>query len=213
MSKTSRQAIASTATTPIDFKVDPKTGVGYISQRKAAELCGVSQQSIQQFCLSEKINVNQGLTDETLFLLVTHYALDSKRANPTAKGTLRSFAYAGARAYIYYHAGVQVHTSTNNKLHEPCVPVRWLAQQLGRSRSSVDRTINVSIRRLKDYAVSQEVAYVQAERCVSPALILCCMFTGKQMQAARGWLLTLAETDTLPAPEVMLQLTSPLLPT
>ena len=108
---------AKTVTT-IDFKVDPKTGVGYISQRKAAELCGVSQQAIHKFWLSENVDVNQGLTDENLFLVVAHYALDSKQANHTARQTLRAFAYAGARAFIYYHAGVQL-PSNNSKKESP----------------------------------------------------------------------------------------------
>ena len=127
-----------------------------------------------------------------------------------------AMSYGGLKAmklrmrFLASFAELEAAAPQQNKLHEPCVPVRWLAQQLGRSRSSVDRTINVSIKRLREYAVSTEVQYVNGERCLSPALIICCMFTGTKMQAARGWLLTLAETDKLPAPEVLLQLTSPL---
>ena len=204
---------AKTVTT-IDFKVDPKTGVGYISRAKLAELLGVSHTAINHHIRSfhPKLESNQPLTDEIFAQVSGYYSFDAGRyCTKEAKLVAKALLQAGARAFIYYHAGVQLPSSTsNNKLHDPCVPVRWLAQQLGRSRSSVDRTINVSIRRLRDYAVSQEVNYVNGERCVSPALVLCCMFTGTKMQAARGWLLTLAETDTLPAPEVLLQLTSPI---
>lgn len=195
---------------PIDFKVDTTTGVAYISQRKAAELCGVSQQAVSAFCLSDNIDTKHGLTDEILFLLVIHYALDSKRTNTTARATLKAFAYAGARAYIYTQVGYSPSPQAKpNKLHEPCVPVRWLCQQLGRSRSSVDRTLNVSIHRMRSFGLSAEVAYINAERCVSPALIICSMFTGKEMQRIRAWLLDIAETDALPDAHTLMQLTHP----
>ena len=210
MSKTSRQSIAPSANTQIDFKVDPKTGVGNNSQRKTAELLGIPRSTLNDWVRknSDALNTNEvnHLDDKTFIKAVI---FGRSKGSQKAELVNNQLLEAGARAYIYYHAGVQVQT-TSNKLHEPCVPIRWLAQQLGRSRSSVDRTINVSIKRLREYVVSTEVQYVSGERCVSPALILCCMFTGKQMQAARGWLLTLAETDALPAPEVLLQLTSPI---
>ena len=202
---------AKTVTT-IDFKVDPKTGVGYISQRKAAELLGLPRSTFNDWVRknSDTINTNENNQLDTKSF-VKAVIFGRSKGSHAAELVNNQLLEAGARAFIYYHAGVQLPSNnSNNKLHDPCVPVRWLAQQLGRSRSSVDRTINVSIRRLRDYAVSQEVNYVNGERCVSPALVLCCMFTGTKMQAARGWLLTLAETDTLPAPEVLLQLTSPI---
>ena len=59
MAKKPRQSIAPSANTSIDFKVDPSTGIGYISQRKAAELCGVSQPSLRAFCLSRNLVVEQ----------------------------------------------------------------------------------------------------------------------------------------------------------
>ena len=104
MAKKPRQSIASSASTPIDFKVDPATGIGYISQRKAAELCGVSRNAIVHFC-SGKFDISQGLSDEQLSFVVHHYA---KQKRSQAIDTLFLFAQAGARAFIYSQAGVKV---------------------------------------------------------------------------------------------------------
>ena len=67
--------------TPIEIVIDTQNGEAYISQRKAAELLGVSQQAIQQRCLSQNFDVKEGLSSEIFSLLVTHYALDAR--NPT----------------------------------------------------------------------------------------------------------------------------------
>ena len=48
MAKKPRQSIAPSVNTPIDFKVDPNTGIGYISQRKTAELCGVPVRTLMR---------------------------------------------------------------------------------------------------------------------------------------------------------------------
>ena len=53
------------------------------TQRVAAKLCGVAQQAIHGFCLSSNYDVNHGLTPEIVYLLVKHYAIDSKAANDT----------------------------------------------------------------------------------------------------------------------------------
>ena len=195
----------------IDFKVDTTTGVAYISQRKAAELCGVSQSTlsrhVQKYSHHFNLNENNQLDDKTLVLCITDYA---QKGNAQAIRSACSLMQAGARAFIYTQVGYNpLQPQPKNKLHEPCVPVRWLCQQLGRSRTSVDRTLNVSIHRMQAFGLSTEVAYVNAERCVSPALIVCSMFTGKDMQRIRAWLLNLAETDTLPTADTLLQLTHP----
>jgi len=39
-------------------------------------MCGVEQQAIQQRCLSLKIDVKQGISDENAALLVTYYAIE-----------------------------------------------------------------------------------------------------------------------------------------
>ena len=77
-------------------------GKAFVSQRKAAELCGVSQQAVSVFCLSKNIKVKQGVNDENLSLLVTHYA---EKGKPEAVQTLILFAKAGAKAYIFHEAG------------------------------------------------------------------------------------------------------------
>lgn len=62
---------------------------------------------------------------------------------------------------------------------------------------------------MRSFGLSTEVVFKNAERCVSPALIICSMFTGKDMQRIRAWLLNLAETDALPTADTLLQLTHP----
>ena len=99
---------------PIDFKVDPKTGVGYISQRKAAELCGVNRNSVVHF-FKQKSDISQGLSADQLCAVVHHYA---KQKHLEAIDTLFLFSEAGARAFIYYHAGVQL-PSNNSKKESP----------------------------------------------------------------------------------------------
>ena len=64
------QAFAGT----VDFKVNTVTGDAFISQRKAAELLGVTQQAISQRCLSLNYDAQQGLSSDFLSLLVTYYA-------------------------------------------------------------------------------------------------------------------------------------------
>lgn len=52
----------------------PKTGIKVYSTYE-----GVTQQAIQQRCLSQNYDVQQGLTSEIFSLLVTHYALESHK--------------------------------------------------------------------------------------------------------------------------------------
>ena len=103
MSKTSRQAIAPAATTPIDFKVDPKTGVGYVSQRKAAELCGVSHTAVRKqlslLGFHHNSNKNSMLDEKMLVLVSTYYAFDAGRYRTNeAAQTAKALMQAGARA-------------------------------------------------------------------------------------------------------------------
>lgn len=201
----------------IDFKVDTTTGIGYISQRKAAELLGVPRSTLQYAMKNPMIytdtlagvngNENNQLDENSLAKLAYHFA---QKGNEKALRAMYAFTLAGARAYIYTQAGYNpLAKEKPNKLHVPCVPVRWLCQQLGRSRASVDRTLNVSIHRMRSFGLSTEVAFVNTERCVSPALIICSMFTGKEMQRIRAWLMNIAETDALPDAQVLMQLASP----
>lgn len=86
-----------------DFTV-LEDGQAFISQRKAAEMCGISQPSLLAF-LSKKHVTNQGLTPEMLQEAITHYALFSKAANDTARNFAAKLMQAGAKAYIYHQAG------------------------------------------------------------------------------------------------------------
>ena len=152
-------------------------------------------------------NENNQLDENLLAKLAYHFA---QKGNEKSLRAMYAFTIAGARAYIYSQVGYDPLVKEKpNKLHEPCVPVRWLCQQLGRSRASVDRTLNVSIHRMRSFGLSTEIVFVNAERCVSPALIICSMFTGKDMQRVRAWLLNIAETDALPDASTLMQLTHP----
>lgn len=91
-----------------DFKVNTVTGEAFVSQRKAAELLGVSQSAISQFSLSRNYDVKEGLSSEIFSFLVTHYALDSKAATPEAKEILRKVSAAGTKAFLYHEAGYNV---------------------------------------------------------------------------------------------------------
>ena len=82
-----------------------ENGDAFISQRKLSTLCGVTQQTIQERCLSLKLDVKQGISEENATLLVTYYAIESKAANDTARKSLATIAKAGMRAYLYHEAG------------------------------------------------------------------------------------------------------------
>lgn len=91
-----------------DFKVNTSTGEAFVSQRKAAELLGVSQSAISQRCLSQNMDVNEGLNSENFNLLITYYALDSKACTVEAKELMRKVSAAGTKAFIYREAGYNV---------------------------------------------------------------------------------------------------------
>jgi hypothetical protein len=103
-----------------EFRVDAATGEAFISQRKAAELLGVSQSAISQFCLSRNLVVEQGLTSEIFELLISHYALDSRNPTDEAKALLRQITAAGVKAYLYAKAGYVMSASLPPA--EPVVP-------------------------------------------------------------------------------------------
>ena len=92
------------------YRVNMLTGETFISQRKVAELCGVSQQAITKFWVSRKVDVKQGVTSENLGLIVAHYA---EKGNTVAIKTLVLFAKTGAKAFIYHKAGVALAIRTN----------------------------------------------------------------------------------------------------
>jgi len=77
-------------------------GDAFVSQRKCAELCGVSQSAVSQRCLSLNLDVKQGISSENAFLLITHYASQS---NQQAIQSLIVIGSAGMKAYIYHEAG------------------------------------------------------------------------------------------------------------
>ena len=84
-----------------DFTVSPN-GVAFISQRKAAELCGIDQSTLNRFFASSNSDVNQGISSDNLNFCITHYA---NKGRPEAIKTLILFSNAGAKAYMYHKAG------------------------------------------------------------------------------------------------------------
>lgn len=84
-----------------DFTIT-EDGKAYISQRKAAELCGVSLSTLQNLYRSNNIDIKQGVSSENLNFSVNHYAQKGRAA---AIQTLIMFSQAGAKAYIYHQAG------------------------------------------------------------------------------------------------------------
>lgn len=93
----------------IDFKVDEKTGEAYVSQTKIAELCGVRQNTISQYISKTRdtliLNENSQLHENSVELVIAHYAFDSQRPTEQALKSYRTMAKAGIRAYIYSQAG------------------------------------------------------------------------------------------------------------
>ena len=199
LSKVNPQTVSS------DFKVDLATGVGYMSRRELSRRLGVSHTAINKQVSTLQPNAGAALDDFLVAKVSTHFLV---KGLVKEREFVEQLLCAGARAFIYAQVNYNPLVPKPDRLHEPCVPIRWLAQHIGRSRASVNRTINVSILRLRDHKVSNEVQFVNGERCVSPALILCSSFTGKNMQAARGLMLELTETDALPPTDVLLKLAS-----
>jgi len=84
-----------------------ENGEAYASQRVVAQMCGVSQQAISAFCLSNNLDVKQGVSPKKLQLLVSNYA---QKGKPEAISSLGIMAEAGAKAFIYHGAGLTIKT-------------------------------------------------------------------------------------------------------
>lgn len=85
-------------------------GEAYISQRKAAELLGVANTSLQYYLenvLSRAGNydTSQGLSSEIFAFSVQYYALDARNPTDNAKALLKQITAAGVKAYLYHMAG------------------------------------------------------------------------------------------------------------
>lgn len=112
-----------------DFTV-LENGEAYISQRKAAELCGVGQSTLNEYFRSNNIDVKQGISAENLNFSITHYA---QKGRERAIGTLVKFAKAGAKAYIYHQAGYEVQAVKVEKDTDPYTLTIGEAKQLEHS--------------------------------------------------------------------------------
>ena len=112
-----------TTTSSVDFAVDQTTGEAYISQTKLAELCGVTQHAISQYVSKTrdtlKLNEINQIHEDSVELVMSHYAIESQRPNETALKNYRVLAKAGIRAYLYHMAGYVMEA-------KPAVPQTYL---------------------------------------------------------------------------------------
>ena len=119
--QTASSLIATTSS--VDFTVDKTTGEAYISQTKLAELCGVTQHAISQHVSKTrdtlKLNDINQIHEDSVELVMSHYAFESQRPNETALKNYRVLAKAGIRAYIYHMAGYVMEA-------KPAVPQTYL---------------------------------------------------------------------------------------
>ena len=117
-------------TPSVDFTVDQTTGEAYISQTKLAELCGVTQHAISQYVSKTrdtlKLNEINQIHEDSVELVMSHYAIESQRPNETALKNYRVLAKAGIRAYLYHMAGYVMEA-------KPAVPQTYLDAPWGRS--------------------------------------------------------------------------------
>lgn len=103
----------------VDFKVNTTTGEAFASQRKSAELLGVSQSAVRDFCHSRNYDVTQGLSSEILSFATQYYALDARNPTPEAKALLKMTSAAGTKAFIYHQAGVQINAAPQPQFNLP----------------------------------------------------------------------------------------------
>jgi len=96
-----------------DYTITPDGGA-FTTQRKAAELCGVSRGAVRGYFSPRNVDLKQGVSAENLSLLAQHYA---RKGHPAAIATLVKFSEAGAQAYIYTEAGYDITVS------KPTAPV------------------------------------------------------------------------------------------
>ena len=95
-------------TSDSNFRVDTVTGEAYISQRKAAELLGVPNTSLQYYIENHRAvfsDTFQGLNSEMFANTVQYYALDARSPTDQAKSLLKQITSAGVKAYLYTMAG------------------------------------------------------------------------------------------------------------
>lgn len=92
-----------------EITVDTSNGEVYISQRKAAEILGVSKSGISNYIerssRPEEIDISQGLSSEIFNSCAQYFALDSRSPTTEAKALLKQISQAGTKAYLYHQAG------------------------------------------------------------------------------------------------------------
>jgi hypothetical protein len=108
-----------------EFRVDTTTGEAYISQRKAAELLGISRDSLKSYIERNLLHpgesdISQGLSSEIFNVCTQYYALDARNPTSEAKALLRQITAAGVKAYLYAKAGYVMSASLPSA--EPVVP-------------------------------------------------------------------------------------------
>jgi hypothetical protein len=92
-------------------------GEAFISQRKAAELLGVANTSLQYYLeniLSRAGNydTSQGLSSEIFGFTVQYYALDARTPTGEARALLKQITTAGTKAYLYHLAGYTMNATS-----------------------------------------------------------------------------------------------------
>lgn len=87
-----------------DYSIHPD-GTAYTTQRKAAEMMGVSRGAVEGYFKPKNVDISQGVNVENLFALSQHYA---RKGRPEAVSMLVKFGEAGAQAYIYTEAGYTI---------------------------------------------------------------------------------------------------------
>lgn len=97
-------------TTNQDFAVI--NGIGWVSQTKLAEMCGVGQNTISQAikrntygCDTLNLSENNQLDAKSAYTVIVHYATQGKAE---AIKTLALIGEAGMQAYIYHQAGYTI---------------------------------------------------------------------------------------------------------
>ena len=108
-----------------------KNGEAYISQRKAAEILGVSRDSLKSYIERNlhpvNSELNQGLNSETFAICTQYYALDARNTTSQAKALLKQISTAGAKAYLYHMAGYEFKVEQKQDV-KPMSQLQILAQ-------------------------------------------------------------------------------------
>ena len=120
----------------IDFKVNQITGEAFISIRKTAELLNIPRSTFMDYISRTVLtDTKQGLTPEMLQLSVQHYALSG---SDLAVELLGKLAEAGAKAFIYHGAGLQVSASP---IHMKALPQDYVAALRELARTEEEKII------------------------------------------------------------------------